>query len=427
MALHGDPGEEPFCSPTDAPVAPSRKPPQSRRKNGERTNTATSRAGEGVAPDSPHDPRGRRRFPAHTTIPQTTPVGHKARTERTLQPRTGSSLRTSRPDRPGPRSQSFFRRYGSILPTSLTYIDAIDERLYTLETCCGWWVRTGSRAAKTGPGFSRAAESAPDAARAAALYRHLFRISGRADSTDMVLYEEERTLPGAPGDVSGLACVTAVSPAKRQTPPKQRSHPRALSESGFGNINPIPFRREAGRSYRSKDKTTTTVTDPAPFGKTFARVLGPTDPCSTAVGTEPFSTSVFEGLVRIFATTTEICTRGRLHPGSRPRLLCHRGALLLIAASVWHVQKHAPRRDGPASVRRSSAIHFRGRSIRQVSCYTLLSGFRLPWPPSCCLYRPTPFRGSHGRRVRHLSRTFGSSHSASSAYQKWPTWHSHST
>lgn len=54
----------------------------------------------------------------------------------------------------------------------------------------------------------------------------------------------------------------------------------------------------------------------------FARFLGPTDPCSTAVGTEPFSTSVFEGLVRIFATTTEICTRGRLHPGSRPRLPC---------------------------------------------------------------------------------------------------------
>ena len=28
--------------------------------------------------------------------------------------------------------------------------------------------------------------------------------------------------------------------------------------------------------------------------------------------------------------------------------------------------------------------------------------------------------------VRHLNRTFGSSHSASSAYQKWPTGHSHS-
>lgn len=41
-----------------------------------------------------------------------------------------------------------------------------------------------------------------------------------------------------------------------------------------------------------------------------------------------------------------------------------------------------------------SAIHFRDRSIRQVSCYTLLSGCRLPWPPSCCLNESTPFLGS---------------------------------
>lgn len=40
---------------------------------------------------------------------------------------------------------------------------------------------------------------------------------------------------------------------------------------------------------------------------------------------------------------------------------------------------------------RFSAIHFRGRCIRQVSCYTLLSGCRLPWPPSNCPYPPTPF------------------------------------
>ncbi|PKB93699.1 hypothetical protein RhiirA5_482524 [Rhizophagus irregularis] len=32
--------------------------------------------------------------------------------------------------------------------------------------------------------------------------------------------------------------------------------------------------------------------------------------------------------------------------------------------------------------------------IRQVSCYTLLSGFRLPWPPSCCLDELTPFVNS---------------------------------
>jgi len=40
---------------------------------------------------------------------------------------------------------------------------------------------------------------------------------------------------------------------------------------------------------------------------------------------------------------------------------------------------------------RLSAIHFQGRFIRQVSCYALLSGFQLPWPPSCCLNEPTPF------------------------------------
>jgi len=48
---------------------------------------------------------------------------------------------------------------------------------------------------------------------------------------------------------------------------------------------------------------------------------------------------------------------------------------------------------------RLSAIHFQGRFIRQVSCYTLLSGFRLPWPPSCCLNEPTPFAIS-GMSVR---------------------------
>jgi len=44
-----------------------------------------------------------------------------------------------------------------------------------------------------------------------------------------------------------------------------------------------------------------------------------------------------------------------------------------------------------ASTVRFSAIHFRGWKIRQVSSYTLLSQFRLPWPWPCCLYKSTPF------------------------------------
>ncbi|PTU16776.1 hypothetical protein P175DRAFT_0512827 [Aspergillus ochraceoroseus IBT 24754] len=54
-------------------------------------------------------------------------------------------------------------------------------------------------------------------------------------------------------------------------------------------------------------------------------------------------------------------------------------------------------------------------------CYTLLSGFRLPWPPSGCLDELTPFVVSDERVFRHLNLAFGSSRIASSAYQKWPT------
>ena len=59
--------------------------------------------------------------------------------------------------------------------------------------------------------------------------------------------------------------------------------------------------------------------------------------------------------------------------------------------------------DGRVSVMCLSAIHFRGRFIRQVSCYTLLSGCRLPWPPSCCLDESTPFVGSPEHIFRHLN------------------------
>ena len=36
-------------------------------------------------------------------------------------------------------------------------------------------------------------------------------------------------------------------------------------------------------------------------------------------------------------------------------------------------------------------IHFRGRPLRQVSCYTLPGGFQPSWPPPCYLEQATPF------------------------------------
>jgi hypothetical protein len=43
------------------------------------------------------------------------------------------------PEKLYPESQPFYQRYKSILPTSLTYIILINQRLITLETCCGIW------------------------------------------------------------------------------------------------------------------------------------------------------------------------------------------------------------------------------------------------------------------------------------------------
>jgi len=78
------------------------------------------------------------------------------------------------------------------------------------------------------------------------------------------------------------------------------------------------------------------------------------------------------------------------------------------------------RTDGEVSVACLSAIHFRGQFIRQVSCYTLLSGCQLPWPPTCCLDELTLLMGSAEQAFRHLNLTFGSSHIAIPAYQEWP-------
>ena len=62
------------------------------------------------------------------------------------------------------------------------------------------------------------------------LYGNNVPISGQADSRESVPYKEKRTLPGAPADVSWFVCVTASGPEG------------LISASGFGNINPIPFR-----------------------------------------------------------------------------------------------------------------------------------------------------------------------------------------
>ena len=86
---------------------------------------------------------------------------------------------------------------------------------------------------------------------------------------------------------------------------------------------------------------------------------------------EPFPTSVLQVLIEVFATTTKICTRGR---STRAHAL---GFVTKPPRLPTRLRKPSCA-DGGVWVARLSAIHFQGWFIRQVSCYTLLSGFRLP-------------------------------------------------
>ena len=62
------------------------------------------------------------------------------------------------------------------------------------------------------------------------LYGSTIPISGQAYSRVSDPYKEKRTLPAAAASVSWFVCVTALVPEG------------TISASGFGNINPIPFR-----------------------------------------------------------------------------------------------------------------------------------------------------------------------------------------
>jgi len=97
-------------------------------------------------------------------------------------------------------------------------------------------------------------------------------------------------------------------------------------------------------------------------------------------------------------------------PGLTTRLPSNHRALLLPFA----------KKKGGGSSARLTVFHFQGQAIRQVGCYTLLSGCRLPWPPPCCLDSKTPFPSSKSA-LRHFSPPFGSPRIAGSAYQKRPT------
>jgi hypothetical protein len=143
------------------------------------------------------------------------------------------------------------------------------------------WVRPGTKIIRS-LGFSWDDRSAPDTARAAVLYGNNIPISGQADSRESVPYKEKTTLPGTPADSLRVRLRYRHGPY----PPSLRTGEAGpIPVSRFRNINRIPF-----RSRQAKASKAWTV------GTGFPDPLGPTDPCSTAVHMEPFSTSVLKDL-----------------------------------------------------------------------------------------------------------------------------------
>ena len=141
-------------------------------------------------------------------------------------------------------------------------------------------------------------------------------------------YKEKRTLPRPGGSVPQIARVTALG---------GQFHLLDLG-TALRNIHRIPFRAYRRACIR---------TGPT-FGMAFAYDLGSADPCSTAVHMEPFSTSVFRGLVGIFATTTEICTRGGSSRARARTFDAHRGDPP-TRRSVDERENSLPRRPGIGS------------------------------------------------------------------------------
>ena len=162
----------------------------------------------------------------------------------------------------------------------------------------------------------------------------------------------------------------------------------------------------------------------APFRTGFPYLLGSTDPCSTAVHMEPFSTSVFKVLIWIFATTTKICASDGSSRNHFRAFYATTAALLLVKA--W--------RPGALVLSWRPSI---GTSLQRHPF------FRASWFGRWVVTHSLADSDFHGHRPAvyinqhllwylmsdcfgHLNSAFGSSHSASSAYQKWPTGHSHS-
>ena len=138
------------------------------------------------------------------------------------------------------------------------------------------WVRLGVKM-NLSLGFSRAVRNAPDNTK---LYCFAWNETISPTKSISWWYPVKKKRELFPGSL--LASPSLV------TLPYKNPHPSS------GILTWCPFDRRSNKTFKTE----------------FPYLLGSTNPCPTAVHTEPFSTSVFKVLIWIFATTTKICTRG---------------------------------------------------------------------------------------------------------------------
>ena len=181
------------------------------------------------------------------------------------------------PDRPGPQSQSLSRSYGSDLPTSLTYI------VLSARGCSPWRPAADmgttrhenqdrlprifkGRRERTGHRKSRGA------------------LRGRGPYLRASRFQGVRPLPRQENSSRGSRRRLRVR-LRRRTGRRPGWERRRSPCSGSGILTRFPFGSGLGGHARRPC-----------VGTELSYLSGSTDPCSTAVHMEPFSTSAFKVL-----------------------------------------------------------------------------------------------------------------------------------
>src|SRR5258705_1477453 len=172
-------------------------------------------------------------------------------------------------------------------------------------------IRPGVRATRLG--FSRAGDGTSDTEHTSDTLAPNDSVPGSSS-----LKKKRKLFPGPPpaSRRRGRCRPFARWRQRERTPPTRP--PRDLPCPGAGILTRFPF------GCRGTQRRPTSGPDaPVTFRQELSRPLGSTDPWSTAVPMEPFSTSVLQGPTGVFATTTKICSggsSGRARARHLPRL-----------------------------------------------------------------------------------------------------------